>query len=144
MHSVQKKYNFDYITQSPLPGKKDTFNPTHAFVHTCAPCKIFHNLNHSNLIIIFEIYLTGSVMLSLQHPAPHHLCTSTLPSSSLELHVWHPFWLAGLLTPKLSPSPRTWRSLNFKFLRPSVQPRSCHMGMQISFSLAVLGLFRIT
>lgn len=48
-------------------------------------------------------------------------------TSPIILHVWH-LISSWPLIPKLSPSLRIWCHLKFKFLGPSAQPRSCHMG----------------
>lgn len=48
-------------------------------------------------------------------------------TSPIILHVWH-LISSWPLTLKLSSSLRIWCHLKFKFLGPSAQPRSCHMG----------------
>lgn len=51
-------------------------------------------------------------------------------TSPVILHVWH-LISSWPLTPKLSSSLRIWCHLKFKFLGPSAQPRSCHMGNRL-------------
>lgn len=58
------------------------------------------------------------------------VCSSaslSILTSPIILHVCH-LISSWPLTPKLSSSPRIWCHLKFKFLGPSAQPRSCHMG----------------